>query len=451
MTNELIKDTLYLEQCIIKTMLKDDEYAFKVISSFEPDYFDTPGISSIFSSIKNNIKSFGEIPQSSIIINESSDVEDVKKILSEIDSFEYDDSKNYQWLMEQTNFYLKDKAIKSAIVQGVDIIENGDNPQIIREMIETALCKDLKIDLGTDYFDDFGIRMDRIINSNVERIPSYYPELDEYLNGGFVPYTLNVIGAPIHKGKSLLMANMAARQAEHGHNVVLMSMEMSEDVFSQRFDSIYSKTDINRMYVNKTTRSLMIKEVAKLIKNQDRGKLFIKEFPTGNATVNDFRKYLRELRMRKIKIDILYCDYIGIMKAEIERGNLYIDVKKIAEDLRALSLEFNIPIVTATQINREGSRMDLKEIDHNYTAESSGVPATSDFMIFMGDDDDLFTYENEIHWKIIKNRIGGRVGDIKKFYIDTRSLKIYCESQYDEWIEDVKTSNDSRNIKANVG
>src|SRR6056297_1084554 len=279
MTNELIKDTLYLEQCIIKTMLKDDEYAFKVISSFEPDYFDTPGISSIFSSIKNNIKSFGEIPQSSIIINESSDVEDVKKILSEIDSFEYDDSKNYQWLMEQTNFYLKDKAIKSAIVQGVDIIENGDNPQIIREMIETALCKDLKIDLGTDYFDDFGIRMDRIINSNVERIPSYYPELDEYLNGGFVPYTLNVIGAPIHKGKSLLMANMAARQAEHGHNVVLMSMEMSEDVFSQRFDSIYSKTDINRMYVNKTTRSLMIKEVAKLIKNQDRGKLFIKEFP----------------------------------------------------------------------------------------------------------------------------------------------------------------------------
>ena len=450
MSNELVKDTLYLEQCIIKTMLKDDEYAFKVISAFELDYFDTPGIPSIFSSIKKNIKTFGEIPQNSIIVNESSDAKDVKKILNEIDTFEYDDSKNYQWLMEQTNLYLKDKAIKSAIVKGVDIIENGDNPQEIREMIEVALCKDLKIDLGTDYFDDFGVRMDRIINSNVQRIPSYYPELDEYLNGGFVPYTLNVIGAPIHKGKSLLMANMASRQAENGHNVVLMSMEMSEDVFSQRFDSIYSKTDINRMYVNKTTRSLMIKEVARLIKNKDRGKLFIKEFPTGNATVNDFRKYLRELRMRKIKIDILYCDYIGIMKSEIERGNLYIDVKKIAEDLRALSLEFNIPIVTATQINREGSRLDLKEIDHNYTAESSGVPATSDFMMFLGDDDDLFTYENEIHWKIIKNRIGGRVGDIKKFYIDTRSLKIYCESQYDEWINDVKTSNDSRDIRANV-
>ena len=130
--------------------------------------------------------------------------------------------------------------------------------------------------------------------------------------------------------------------------------------------------------------------------------------------------------------------------------DLYIDGKKVAEELRALSLEFNVPIVTATQINREGSKMELKEIDHNYTADSSGIPATSDLMVFLGDDDDLFTYENEIHWKIIKNRIGGRVGDIKKFYIDTRSLKMYCETEYDEWIDDVKTSNDSRDVKANI-
>jgi len=448
---ELIKNTSYIEQCIIKTMINNDDYAFKVISVFNADYFDTPGVSSVFSSVKNNIKNFGEIPQNTIIINESSDTEDVKKVLDEINTFDFDISKNYEWLFEQTNLYLKDKAIKSAIMKGVDVIEEGDNPQKIRDIVEEALCKDLKINLGSEYFDDFGIRMDRIINSDVKRIPSYYPELDEYLNGGFVPYTLSVIGAPIHKGKSLLMANIAARQAKHGHNVVLMSMEMSEDVFSQRFDSIYSKTDINRMYVNKKTRSYMIKEIAKLVKNnKDRGKLFIKEFPTGNATVNDFRKYLRELKMRKIDIDILYCDYIGIMKAEIERGNLYIDGKKVAEELRALSLEFNVPIVTATQINREGSKMELKEIDHNYTADSSGIPATSDLMVFLGDDDDLFTYENEIHWKIIKNRIGGRVGDIKKFYIDTRSLKMYCETEYDEWIDDVKTSNDSRDVKANI-
>jgi predicted ATP-dependent serine protease len=123
-------------------------------------------------------------------------------------------------------------------MKGVDIIEAKENPQKIREIIESALCKDLKINLGTNYFDDFNTRIIRIMSANVRKIPSFLPELDEYLSGGFIPYTLNVIGAPVHKGKSLLMANLASRQATNGFNVVLMSMEMSEDSFSQRFDSI---------------------------------------------------------------------------------------------------------------------------------------------------------------------------------------------------------------------
>ena len=439
----------YLEQCIVKTMLADEEYAFTVTSSFIESYFVMPGVSTIFSVIKENVKEHNELPQESMIINTVPEKErdDVKLFFDELKNNDYDVSKNYEWLMKETNNYLKDRAIKDAIMQGVDIIENKESPQKIRELIEDALCKDLKIDLGSNYFNDFGARIQRILSADAKIVPSYYPEVDDYLNGGFVPYTLNVIGAPIHKGKSLFMANMAARQVEHGHNIVLMSMEMSEDAFSQRFDSIYSKSDINRMYVNKSIRSHMIKEVARLKKSGKMGELYIKEFPTGNASVNDFRKYLRELKMRKIKIDALYCDYIGIMKTEIMTGNMYLDVKKIAEELRSLSLEFGIPIITAIQINRDGSKLDLKELDHNYVAESSGVPATADFMLFLGDDEDLFTYENEIHWKIIKNRIGGRVGDIKKFYIDARSLKMYCETEYDNWIDDVKFSNDSREIR----
>jgi len=445
-------DPIFIEQCIIKTMLLDEEFALTVTSCFEEDYFDTPGVSIIFKTIKNNIKEFNELPQESIILNsvDEKSKKDVDTFLKEIKNSEYDVTKNYEWLREETNLYLKDKAMKTAIMRSVDIIEANDNPQKIRDLVENALCKDIKIDLGTNYFNDFGARIQRIIDCNLNSIPSYYPELDEYLNGGFIPYTLNVIGAPIHKGKSLLMANIAARQVENGHNIVLMSMEMSEDAFSQRFDSIYGKVDINKMYINKSIRGHMIREVANLKKKEGIGQLFIKEFPTGNASTNDFRIYLRELRMRKIKIAALYCDYIGIMKASVMTGNMYIDVKKIAEELRSLSLEFDIPIITATQVNREGSKLDLKELDHNYVAESSGVPATADFMLFLGDDEDKFTYENEIHWKIIKNRIGGRVGDINKFYIDTRSLKIYCETEYDKWIDDVKTSNDSREIKKSV-
>jgi len=440
-------EDLFIEQCIIKTMMQDDEYAFMITSVFKTEYFDIPGVSSIFESIKQNLQNHNELPQKDVIINTVKDKDDVKKFFEELNFIDFNPSKNYEWLLEKTNIYLKDKAIKTAIIQSVDIIDEKQPISKIRELIEEALCKDIKIDLGTNYFNDFGLRIENIEKSNLKIIPTYYPLLDEYLNGGFIPYSFSVIGAPIHKGKSLLMANIASRQVQMGHNVVLMSMEMSEDSFAQRFDSIYSKIDINKMYINEKLKIKMIKEILILGSKKNTGNLFIKEFPTGNASVNDFRIYLRELKMRKINIDILYCDYVQLMKPEYVTGNTYIDVKKVSEDLRALSLEFNIPIVTATQINREGSRLDLKEVDHNYVAESAGIAATADFMLFLGDDEDKFTYENEIHYKIGKNRLGGRVGDINKFFIDTRSLKMYCESEYEKWIDDANISNDSRNTK----
>ena len=441
-------DNLFLEQCIIKTMMQDDEYAFLVASTFQKDYFETVGVGSIFFQIKSNLKQHNELPQKDIIINSVNEKEkdDVKTFFKELDNIDYDTNKNYDWLLEETNNYLKDKAIKTAIIKSVDIIDENKPVQQIRELIEDALCKDLKIDLGSDYFDDFGLRLKRILEGDDNRVPSYFPVLDEYLNGGFIPYSLSVIGASIHKGKSLFMANMATRMAEHGKNVVLMSMEMSEDSFAQRFDSIYSKCDINKIYINKKIRTKMMKEIITL-KEKNVGKLFIKEFATGKATVNDFRIYLRELRMRKISIDILFVDYINLLMAENVTGNSYVDVKKIAEDLRALSLEFKIPIITATQINRDGSKLDLKEIDTNYISESMGIAATADFVIFLGDDEDKFTYENEIHYKVGKNRLGGRVGEVNKFYIDTRSLKMYCESEHQMWIDDAKISNDSRETK----
>ena len=440
-------DNLYLEQCIIKTLLVNDDFAFTVVSAFESDYFDTPGVASIFNNIKNNLTEHNELPQPEMIVNTVSDKSDVKKFLSELDTIDFDTNKNYDWLLEHTNKYLKEQAIKTAILRSVDVIDEKKPIQEIRELVETALCKDLKVDLGTDYFSDFGLRIERIKNADNKCVPSFYPLLDECLNGGFIPYSFSVIAAPIHKGKSLLMANMAQRQIEHGHNVALFSMEMSEDVFAQRFDSIIGKVDINRMYNNATLRKKMIMDVLKLKQNKNTGKLFIKEFPTGKATVNHLRIYLRELKMRKINIDILFCDYVQLMQPEVPQNNMYIDIKSIAEDLRALSLEFQIPVVTATQLNREGSRLPLSELDHNYIAESSGIAATADVVICLGNEEDLFTYENEIHYKLLKNRLGSGVGDMQKFYIDTRSLKVYCSEEHDLWINDAKSSHDSRAAK----
>ena len=177
--------------------------------------------------------------------------EDCGNFFKEMESTDYDSARNYDWLLENTNEYLKDRAIKRAIVDSVDIIDEGGNVNEIKSLVEEALCKDIKINLGLDYWNQLGERLQRIFTATDHRIPTYFPQLDEYLNGGFSPYTLSVFVARIHGFKSNTMANIISRQVLNGHNVGLCTLEMSEDMFAQRFDAIYSLLDINRIYINK--------------------------------------------------------------------------------------------------------------------------------------------------------------------------------------------------------
>jgi hypothetical protein len=142
---------------------------------------------------------------------------------------------------------------------------------------------------------------------------------------------------------------------------------------------------------------------------------------------------------------IVYVDYINLMKpAILKDGGLYGAGKAISEELRALSFEFGIPFVSVSQLNREGTFVGFEELDFNYISESMGVPATADFMSMMGADEDSLIYESELHNKIVKNRLGGRVGDTWKCYYDTRTLKIYDELEMDLWIGDSEKTGDER-------
>ena len=242
-----------------------------------------------------------------------------------------------------------------------------------------------------------------------------------------------------------MMANMAARQVLHGHNVFLLTLEMSELAFAQRFDSIYSNLDINRMYMSETYIRQLKDKLAALKNGEGRGNLFIKEFPTGAASVQDFRTFLREMGLRDKRPDIVYVDYINLMKTAIKtHEGLYSSVKRIAEELRALSFEFNAPVVSVSQLNREGSFVEFTELNFNYIAESIGLPATADFMAIFGTDEDSLVYQNELHYKIVKNRLGGRVGEQDKLYYDSRSLKMYDGSEEDMWIQDANETGDDR-------
>lgn len=437
----------FLEKLMVKAMTTDKDFLVLISRVFEKEYFDDSVVGSIFEFSKEYIEEYGRIPPREAILNSLRDNE-VREVFEEVDHIEFDIRGDYNYLITETNEYLKDQAIKRAILESVDIAENRDRREEIRDNVERALTKDIKVDLGLDYFAHLGDRLRRIFTATDIRVPTYFPQFDEYINGGFPPFTLSVMVAKIHGFKSNSMANFAARQVMHGHNVVLMTLEMSQDAFAQRFDSIYSLLDINRMYFNSNQQRLIeCLRQAKTHAQECGGNLFIKHFPTGEATVRDFKSYVGELLIRDIKPSIFYVDYINLMKSAYKKyGDMYSSVKSIAEELRALSFQFEVPVISVSQINREGSFVGFEEIDFNYIAESMGLPATADFMAIYGEDEDALIYKSELHWKIVKNRLGGRVGETGKFYYDSRNLKMYDETELDRWIADAQVSGDQREL-----
>jgi replicative DNA helicase len=360
------------EKIIIKGCLIDKNYVSTLSSTFEKEFFDDNSALRIYEYINNYYVEYKEIPSKDLIIGEldKNGSNEIRNFLTEVESFDYDWIKNYDHAFNITNEYLKGQSIKKAILNAVDIINKKGNIIEIRKHVEDALCKDLKIDLGTNYFGSIVDRIERMTSDDTIRVPTGYPTLDEYISGGFPPNSLSVIISKIHGGKSAFLANIAARQVLLGKNVVLVSLEMSEDAFSQRFDSIYSLLDINRMYRDAQLKTKLLKSLYNVAKKTNRGNLYIKQFPTGNATVNDYRKYFRELIIRGIKPDVFICDYINLMRPEYRNtGEMYMDVKTISEELRAFSFAFKIPVVSVSQLNREGMKVPFQEIDFTYIAE----------------------------------------------------------------------------------
>ena len=443
---EQVVDRDYLYVAMLKGLLEDKGFAVTVTNVFEPSYFEDPAMVGIFKAFKNHLDTYNTLPDKDIVINSvPRDIKDeVVGILTETETTDFDVAKNYDWLRRQTNIYLKQRAIKQSIIKSVDVIDKNGDYDEIKKLVETALCKDININLGLDYFGTMKERLTRIFTSSDNRIKTYYPTLDELFNGGYPPYTLNMFIAKIHGHKSNIMTNIVSRQVMNGIKVGLATLEMSEDIYAQRFDANLTNLDINRIYHNQSVRNQFIKNI-KDVREKATGSLWIKEYPTGQATVADFRRWLRELKMRGIDIEILFCDYLALMKTEGKSaGDLYRDGKSISEELRAVGFEFGIPIVTVAQINRSGTFLDFDSLDMNSIAESFGIGATADSVLIQGSDSDDMIYKNELKWKVVKNRLGGRVGMIGKWYFDGKSLRIYDELEFSKWVDDVSMSGDNR-------
>lgn len=435
----------FVEKIILKGILNDKDFLILTSSVFEQEYFDDPNIGHAFKFCKDYVNEYNNIPSMDAIINSSENPDDIRESINESQQTDFDVAQSYEFLLNQSNDYLKEKALKRAIIDSVDDVEDPSRRSLIQKRIEEALIKDIKIDLGLKYFEQMGIRLRRIFTASDNRIPTYFGYFDDLINGGFPTFTFSVLVAKIFGGKSNTMANFGARQVLNGHNVVLLTLEMSEDAFAQRFDSIYSGLNINRMYGSRESRRNLTRKLRVLKETENRGELFIKQYPTGDASVLDFRIYLRDLILRGVNIGIIYVDYINLMKAAYKSdNNMYSAIKRISEELRALAFEFKCPIVSVSQLNREGFFTQFSEVGFNHIAESMGIPATADFMAILGIDEEQMIYESEILYKINKSRIGGRVGEMSRFYLDNCSLKMYDETELDLWISDATISGDVR-------
>jgi replicative DNA helicase len=436
------------ETLLLKLLLQDKQYLITVTSVFDKEYFTNRTVGEIVWCAKQHYEKYHEIPPVQALEDAASSKEDFADVMLETSTLDFDFAKNYDYFLDTTNNYLKNQAIKQSIIKSVDLINNDGDITEIRGLIENALCKDIRIDLGTDYFGSLGERLQRILSCSENRIPTYYPMIDEVLNGGFLPYTLSAFGAAVHGGKSSWICNMAGRQVLHGHNPVLLSLEMSELAFSQRFDAMFSLKDINRIYTVRDITTQMITKLKELKNTEGRGTLFIKQYPAGTSSIQDFRIYLRELKMRGIDPSIVYVDYLQLMKASSKNtdNSMYSRGKIISEELRALSFEFKIPIVTLSQIKPALGRESIEDIDIYAFQESSAIPATADCTIVFGRKEDEMVYEQELYYKVTKNRLGGRVGYIGKIYMDSRSLKFYDETELEMWLADVKESSDVREL-----
>jgi len=432
-------DPLFLETSIVQYMLMDKHFAGMCANSFIPEYFDFPEVRKIFEFVSSYLKEYSKVPSQEIVENS---VENSEHIIGDLN---VKLSEDYDWLLDQTDKYLQDKAMKKAIMDSVNLLESKEDPAKVRNLIEGALCKNLKIDLGINYWKDLGERLEYILKTNDERIKTYFPTLDDLLAGGFP--RRGILGCFTSKtfgGKSLSAINLGIRQSKNGENVVIFTLEMDEYAYCNRADGIFSGLDVNRIYTNKDSIKKLISELKKVKEESSKGNLIIKDFPSGTATVGNLIVFLRELEIRGIKPTIVYVDYINIMKGAY-RENSYLNIKTLAEELRAMAAMFGIPIITFSQLNREGGRMPLQDLGLGYISESKALEDTADFLAIIGVDEDSITYENMLFWMVIKNRISGRKGTIPVF-VDMCSLKMYDEIEIDTWLMDSSKSGDSRNI-----
>tara|TARA_Y100000033_G_scaffold16215_1_gene15241 strand:+ start:407 stop:1789 length:1383 start_codon:yes stop_codon:yes gene_type:complete len=420
-----------LQTHILSHLLNNEEYCRRVIPFVKKEYFEGSH-KTVFDLIVSFVSQHNKLPTGKVLelelrkINAHEDVLNQASVL--ITEIANKSDVDTEYLIQESEKWCKERAVYNAIMESIQIIDGKDTKRsegAIPEILSDALGTSFDQEIGHDYIDNSEDRFD-FYNTKEDRIPFDLDYFNKITKGGLPNKTLNIALAGTGVGKSLFMCHCAASVLEQGKNVLYITMEMAEERIAERIDANLMNLPIERLgSLPKNVFNDKIQKIAKA----SIGKLIVKEYPTGAAHTGHFRALLNELKLKKnFKPDIIYIDYLNICSSSRMRGlggsiNSYSYIKAIAEELRGLAVEFNVPIVSATQTTRSGySNTDVGLED---TSESFGLPATADLMFAI-----ISTEELEELGQLLVKQLKNRYNDPTKYRrfvvgVDRSRMKLY--------------------------
>jgi replicative DNA helicase len=433
-----------IEQTILKNLIQSDSFARKVLPFLKAEYFTETDEKTVFEEVSNYFDKYTKTPTiEALLINLENNtslqdgvVKSSKTIVQEIGS--HQDETPQDWLIDEAEKWCKDRAIYIAVMDSIEVLDEksqrsrGDIPELLKD----ALSVSFDTHIGHDQLEDADDRWE-FYHTEEEKIPFDLEYFNKITKGGIPNKTLNICLAGTGVGKSLFMCHMGASHLMMNKNVLYITLEMSEEKIAERIDANILNIPIGDL--PEITKNQFGKKVEKL-KNKTQGKLIVKEYPTASAHVGHFRHLLQELEIKKdFKPDIIFVDYLNICASHrIKPGagaNSYTLVKSIAEELRGLAVEFDVPIMSATQTTRSG--YGSTDIELTDTSESFGLPATADLMFALITSDELEELD-QLVVKQLKNRYNDPT-IFKRFVIgiDRARMKLYdCEQEAQEELVD---------------
>lgn len=400
-----------IEHLILKTLIENEEYVRKVIPFIKSEYFTDQSERALFNTVAEYIEKYNSPPSMEAIVieidNGNYEEAHFSDIMETMDDISSTSDSELPWLLDQTEKFCQERAIHNGLMESIAIMDSKDGSKdkgSIPDILRDALSVSFDSHVGHDFIDDAEKRYD-FYNQKLNHIPFDIDLLNKITDGGFTNKTLNVLMSGTSGGKSLAMCHMAANNLSDGRNVLYITLEMAEEKIAKRIDA--NLFDIAIADIDGMVRGSYLRKVDQFA-SKTNGKLIVKEYPPTSAGANHFRHLLNELKLkRNFFPDIIYIDYLNLCVSSRFKNNSnmgpYQYVKAISEELRGLAIEYDFPVVSATQTNRGGygnTDVGLEDV-----SESFGLPMTADIMMAVINNDE-FKAEGKLLFKQLKNRDG---------------------------------------------